>query len=80
MIIATVIGKLEPKCSVRGFEEIRWIRTQADGRILVAADPLGAEAGQLVLLAQGSAAGHYRMDYCCDTLVVAVLDDQAKNG
>lgn len=74
MKIATVIGKLEPKCSVRGFEEIQWVQTRADGEIFVAADPLGTQPGQLVLLATGAAAGHYRMDYCTDALVVAVLE------
>ena len=30
--------------------------------------------GQMVLLATGNAAGHYRMDFCTDALVVAVLE------
>ena len=75
MKIATVIGKLEPKCYAPGLEEICWIQVRIDKELIVAADPVGAAPGQLVLLAQGPAAGHYRMELCTDALVVAVLED-----
>ena len=73
--IATVIGKLEPRRNAPGLEDARWIQLRIGKQMMVAADPVGAEPGQLVLVATGAAAGHYRMDLCTDALVVAVLED-----
>lgn len=74
MKIATVIGRLEPERSAPGLESVSWVQVRTDEEILTAADPVGVQEGQMVLLATGNAAGHYRMDFCTDALIVAVLD------
>ena len=75
MKIGTVIGRLEPLCSAAGFEHVAWIQVRVDGEPVTAADPVGAQPGQQVLLALGRAAGHYRMDLGTDALVAAILKD-----
>lgn len=74
MKIGTVIGKLEPKRSAPGFEEVSWIQARVEKETVVAADLAGAEAGQLVLLAAGAAAERCCMTCPADVIAVAVLE------
>lgn len=74
MKIGTVIGKLEPKRSAPGFEEVKWCQVRVEKQTLVAADLVGTEPGQLVLLADGTLADHHHMTCPADTIAVAVLE------
>lgn len=80
MKIATVIGSLEPTRRAPGTEQVRWVQVRTDEEILTAADPVGVQPGELVLVATGAGAGHYRMDFRTDALIVAVLEENGNNG
>lgn len=54
------------------------VRTETDE--LVAADQVGAGAGDKVLLATGTVASRYCMDAPVDAAVVAILDPEGKHG
>lgn len=80
MKLATVIGALQAKCTAAGYENVNWVQVRTENETVVAADVVGAKAGQPVLLLTGDAAGRYRMDLCSDALVVAVLEETGNNG
>lgn len=74
MKIGTVIGKLEPQRCAPGFEEIAWMQVCVEKETVVAADMVGAEPGQMVLLATGAAAGRCNMTCPADVIAVAVIE------
>ena len=49
---------------------------EADGERIVAADRVGAGAGDRVLLATGTVASRYCMDAPVDAAVVAIVDEK----
>lgn len=75
MKIAAVIGKLEPKRTAPGFEDVKWIQVRVEKETVVAADLVGAAPGQAVLLATGSVAERCHMTCPADTIAVAVLEE-----
>lgn len=75
MKIGTVIGTLEPARSAPGFEDVRWLQVRVGQRIAVAADLVTAQAGQTVVLAEGSAARNCQMTCPADLIAVAVIGE-----
>lgn len=75
MKIGTVMGKLEPLRSAPGFEEVSWIQARVEKETVVAADMVGTETGQTVLLADGTVAERCHMTCPADIIAVAVLGE-----
>lgn len=76
MKIGTVLGEIRMDACAPGFEESSWKQVRLEDRILVAADPLGVQSGDLVLVAQGVPADSYRMDLRCDAMIIGKMEKQ----
>lgn len=74
MKIGTVLGQVHLVSWVSGYDEVPCKQVRLEDQVLVAADPTGAKAGELVLVSQGSAADHQYMGLRCDALIVGRID------
>lgn len=74
MNVANVIGTIRVDRRADCLEGQRFLLVDWDGRRIVAADLVGAEAGAQVLLLTGSAAQRCCMESPLDAAVVAVVE------
>lgn len=74
MNVANVIGTIRVDCRADCLEGQRFLLVDWDGRRIVAADLVGAEAGAQVLLLTGPAAQRCCMESPLDAAVVAVVE------
>lgn len=73
MTIAEVVGPVKVVLGIPGAAELRWVRVRREGTETVALDPVGAAAGQQVLLTAGAGAGHISPEVPVDLAVVGIL-------
>ena len=76
MLIGTVLGDVRLRECAVGYEQISFRQVRLEDRLVVAADLVGAQAGDLVLLTEGAAAAGYRMDLRCDALILGKVEKQ----
>lgn len=76
MKIGTVMGVLQLQKCAPGYEQVQWKQVRFADQVLVAADIVGANSGDLVLLAEGPAANGVRMDLRCDALILGILEKE----
>ncbi len=74
MKIGTVIGSVWATRKAACLQGQTFLVVESCGEEIVAADQVGAGAGDRVLLATGTVASRYCMDAPVDAAVVAILD------
>ena len=79
MKIGTVIGSIWATRKAACLQGQTFLVVETDGQQVVAADQVGAGAGDRVLLATGTVASRYCMDAPIDAAVVAILDGEGKH-
>lgn len=76
MRIGKVIGAIWATRKADCLQGQTFLVVEADGEKIVAADRVGAGAGDRVLLATGTVASRYCMDAPVDAAVVAIVDEK----
>lgn len=76
MRIGNVIGAIWATRKADCLQGQTFLVVEADGERIVAADRVGAGAGDRVLLATGTVASRYCMDAPVDAAVVAIVDEK----
>ena len=74
MKIGTVKGSVWATRKAQCLQGQRFLVVEVNDQTIVAADQVGAGAGDRVLLAMGTVASRYCMDAPVDAAVVAILD------
>ena len=77
MMIGTVLDKLELVRGIPGAAERRFVRVRCGSNLLTALDPVGAEAGAMVLLTAGESAARLCPEIPVDAVILGVA---GKNG
>lgn len=77
MKVGNVIGSIWATRKAQCLQGQTFLVVSADGEEIVAADQVGAGAGDRVLLATGTVASRYCMDAPVDAAVVAIVDEKA---
>lgn len=80
MKIGTVTGTVSAARRADCLQGCTFLAVQTREEHLIAADLVGAAAGDLVLLVSGAAAGRCCMDAPVDAAAVAIVDPQAAPG
>lgn len=80
MKIGNVVGSVWATRKAACLQGQTFLVVEAEGQQIVAADQVGAGAGDLVLLAMGTVAARYCMDAPVDAAVVAILDGKRSMG
>ena len=78
MKIGKVIGSVWATRKAACLQGQTFLVVETDGQEIVAADQVGAGAGDRVLLATGTVASRYCMDAPVDAAVVAIVDQEGK--
>ena len=78
MKIGKVIGSVWATRKAACLQGQTFLVVDTDGQEIVAADQVGAGAGDRVLLATGTVASRYCMDAPVDAAVVAIVDQEGK--
>ena len=80
MKIGNVIGSVWATRKAGCLSGQTFLVVKTDQEELVAADQVGAGAGDRVLLVTGTAASKFCMEAPVDAVVVAILDPEGKHG
>ena len=73
MMIGSVLGVVALDRTVPGAGEKRFVQVRCGDKMLAALDPVGAEAGQRVLLAMGDCAGRLCQDLPVDAVILGIV-------
>ena len=73
MMIGTVLDQLALTRGLPGAEEKRWVRVRCGADLLTALDPVGAQPGELVLLAMGDSASRLCPEIPVDAALVGIV-------
>ena len=76
MKLGNVIGSIWATRKAQCLQGQTFLVVETDGQQVVAADQVGAGAGDRVLLATGTVASRYCMDAPVDAAVVAIVDEK----
>ena len=76
MTIGTVLGQVELRRAVLGGTDKRFVQVRCGASLVTALDPVGVQAGELVLLTVGQGAGRF----CPELPVDAVILGAAGNN
>ena len=70
MMIGTVIGRIRLGRAVAGAAEKRFVQVRCGYALVTALDPVGVEAGEVVLVAAGDGAGRMCPEFPVDAVVL----------
>ena len=73
MPIGTVLGEVRLEKCLPGWENTVCKQVRLEDGLLVAADPVGAKPGELVLVMRGAPANGYAMELRCDALIAGIV-------
>ena len=76
MKVGKVVGSIWATRKAACLQGQTFLVVETDGQQVVAADQVGAGAGDRVLLATGTVASRYCMDAPVDAAVVAIVDEK----
>ena len=76
MKVGKVVGSIWATRKAACLQGQTFLVVETDGQKVVAADQVGAGAGDRVLLATGTVASRYCMDAPVDAAVVAIVDEK----
>ena len=76
MKVGKVVGSIWATRKAACLQGQTFLVVETDGQRVVAADQVGAGAGDRVLLATGTVASRYCMDAPVDAAVVAIVDEK----
>ena len=76
MKVGKVVGSIWATRNAACLQGQTFLVVETDGQKVVAADQVGAGAGDRVLLATGTVASRYCMDAPVDAAVVAIVDEK----
>ena len=79
-MIGRVLGTLTLKTVLPGAESLRWMQVCVGDGVLEAVDLIGACPGDLVLLCRGSAGWRLVPECPAEQMIVAVLQENEKDG
>ncbi len=78
MLIGRILGTLEIRTPLMGAEHVRWVQLTCSEGICEAADLVGAQPGELVLVCRGEAASRAVAACPADAAVVGILSEGEK--
>lgn len=78
MLIGRILGPLQIQTTLAGADKVRWVQLECGEGICEAADLVGAQPGQLVLVCKGAAASRTVAECPADAVVVAILSEGEK--
>ncbi len=73
MMIGEILGHLELTQGLAGAVDKRWVQVRCGGTLVTALDPVGARAGELVVLTTGAQAGCFSPEVPVDAVIIGIV-------